>query len=82
MVKGWVAAMVTMRLGETVQVAISPAYGYDCCGMLPVIPCSVDLVVEIKIVRVDGGRRKRGRGYGAAERARLQPGHCARVERY
>jgi FK506-binding protein 1 len=54
-IKGWEAAIATMRLGEISELVISPAYAYGRRGMPPVIPGNATLTFEVQVISVQGG---------------------------
>lgn len=54
-IKGWEAAVSTMRVGETAEFTISPTYAYGRRGMPPVIPGNATLQFEIEVVDAKGG---------------------------
>jgi hypothetical protein len=59
-IKGWEAAVATMRLGERAEVEIAPAYAYGRRGMPPVIPGAATLTFDMEIVGVEGGAERGG----------------------
>lgn len=54
-IKGWEAAISSMRIGEIASFKISPAYAYGRRGMPPVIPGNATLDFEIELLEVKGG---------------------------
>lgn len=54
-IKGWEAAVATMRIGETAEFTITPTYAYGRRGMPPVIPGNSTLTFEIQVLDAKGG---------------------------
>lgn len=54
-IKGWEAAIVTMRVGEVSEFSIAPQYAYGRRGMPPVIPGNATLCFEIELLESKGG---------------------------
>lgn len=55
-IKGWEAALATMRLNEVAEFVIAPPYAYGRRGMPPVIPGNATLTFKIELVGFDGGK--------------------------
>jgi FKBP-type peptidyl-prolyl cis-trans isomerase len=55
-IKGWEAAVATMRKGEVAELVISPAYAYGRRGMPPVIPGNATLTFEVEVLSAEGGQ--------------------------
>lgn len=55
-IKGWEAAVSTMRVGEKSEYSISPNYAYGRRGMPPVIPGNATLTFEIELLEMKGGQ--------------------------
>lgn len=53
-IKGWEAAVSTMRVGEVAEFTIKPAYAYGKRGMPPVIPGNSTLTFEIEVLDAQG----------------------------
>lgn len=53
-IKGWEAAVATMRVGEISEFVISPTYAYGKRGMPPVVPGNAILIFEIKLLDAEG----------------------------
>lgn len=54
-IKGWEAAVATMRTGEIAEFTITPTYAYGRRGMPPVIPGNSTLTFEIQVLDAKGG---------------------------
>lgn len=59
-IKGWEAAVATMRVGEKAEIVVGPAYGYGRRGMPPVIPGSATLTFDVEVVDAQGGLDRGG----------------------
>jgi hypothetical protein len=54
MIKGWDAALRSMRVGEQAQFACAAAYGYGAAGVAPVVPPNAALEFDIEVLTYRG----------------------------